>query len=71
MWSRIGQGAAGLPWAAYARRHAPALLGAVALAMVAGGFFGRERARARAAAESASLATAYVQQLDARSMNMR
>ena len=59
-----------MPWAAYAHRHSPALLSAIALAMIAGGFLGREQARTRAAAESARLAAAYVQGLDARAMQM-
>ena len=42
--------------------------GALALALVVGALSGRERARSRVAAESAQLAAAYVQGLDARSM---
>ena len=71
VWARLRSPGTALSWGAYARRHAPAVLGAVALAVLAGGFFGREQARARAASESASLAAAYVQGLDARAMTMR
>jgi hypothetical protein len=70
VWARIGGAAGAVPWAAYARRHTPALVSAIALAMIAGGFLGREQARTRAAAESARLAAVYVQGLDARAMRM-
>ena len=70
VWARLGAEAAAQPWAAYARRHAAALGGALALALVAGAVTGRELARARVAAESAQLAAVYVQGLDARSMRM-
>ena len=68
---RLGQKGAAIPWQAYARRHGAALAGAVTLALVAGALLGRDRARARTEAESARLATAYVQGLDARSMRMQ
>jgi lipopolysaccharide biosynthesis regulator YciM len=42
----------------------------LALAVVLGAVGGRSQARARAAAESERLASAYVQSLDARGMTM-
>jgi len=68
---RIGAGSRAQPWAVYARRHAAAVGGALALALVAGAFTGQDRARSRVAAESARMAAAYVQGLDARSMQMK
>jgi hypothetical protein len=69
VWRRIGAGeAAGpLPWASYARRHLPGVTAALLVAVAAGAVGGQERARARAAADSARLAAAYVDGLDARS----
>jgi hypothetical protein len=64
--ARLGQ--ASLPWTVYARRHVAVVGGALALALVVGALIGRESARSRVAAESAQLAAAYVQGLDARSM---
>ncbi|MSU48119.1 MAG: hypothetical protein EXS37_03355 [Opitutus sp.] len=70
VWARIHAAAVPPPWQVFARQHAGLVGGALALAVVAGGLLGHERARARAAAESAQLANAYVQRLDARSMRM-
>lgn len=70
VWARIGLGARSQPWRIYARQHAAAVAGALAVAVVAGAFFGHESARARTVAESARLASAYVQSLDARAMQM-
>ncbi len=64
-------GGASLPWTLYARRHLAVVGGTLALGLVAGAFSGRESARSRVAAESAQLAAAYVQGLDARSMTGR
>lgn len=61
-------GTASLPWTAYARRHVAVVGGALAVALVVGALSGRESARSRVAAESAQLAAAYVQGLDARAM---
>ncbi len=71
VWERIGAGSRALPWAAYARRHVAMVGGALVLALVAGAFTGQDRARSRVAAESARMAAAYVQGLDARSMPVR
>jgi hypothetical protein len=70
VWQRLrGRPAAG-SWFVYARQHATAVTGALTLALLAGAFLGREQARAHAAAERDQLATAYVQALDARAMQM-
>lgn len=71
VWARIGAEPAALPWGTYARRHLGAVAGALALAVAVGALGGHERAQARAAAESAQLAAAYVQGLDARAMVMK
>ncbi len=70
VWSRIGESAGAQPWAVYARRHAAAVGGALTLAIAVGALGGHGWARAQVAAESARLATAYVQGLDARAMPM-
>ena len=65
---RISAAPTSLAWAAYARRHAAMVGGALVLAVVAGAISGHERARARVAADTARLAAAYVEGLDARLM---
>lgn len=68
--SRIAAQASAPGWGGYVRRHAPAVAGAMAVAVVLGALTGREQAQARVATARAQLATAYVQGLDARSMRM-
>jgi hypothetical protein len=63
--------AANPSWIGYARRHAAGVGTALVLAVVAGAMTGHERARARVAADSARLAAAYVEGLDARAMSGR
>ena len=70
VWSRVEGARSAQPWGSYARAHAGAVAGALVLAVALGGVIGREQARARVAAESTQLATAYVQGLDARNMRM-
>jgi hypothetical protein len=65
VWRRIEAGP--VPWASYARRHLPGVTAVLLVAVAAGAVGGQERARARAAADSARLAAAYVEGLDARS----
>jgi hypothetical protein len=55
-------------WSGYLRGHVVTVAGALALALVLGAVGGRNQARALAAADSARLASAYVQSLDARAM---
>jgi hypothetical protein len=69
VWERISAAVRPLPWRSYARQHAAALAGVLAVAIVAGALTGRERAHARAAADSAQLAALYVQTYDARAMH--
>ncbi len=69
--ARLAVGDAELPWSTYARRHLAGVAGALAIALVLGALGGQEIAQARAAAQSARLATTYVQGLDARAMAQR
>jgi len=69
--ARLAGAGGELPWSAYARRHLAGVAGALAIALVVGALGGQEIARARAAAQSARLATTYVQGLDARAMAQR
>lgn len=65
---RLGAGVAGATWAAFARRRAPLLAGAFAVALIGGAVGGHDRARARVDEDRARLASAYVAGLDARLM---
>lgn len=66
--SRLGAARQAAPWTGYVRLHAPAVAGALVVALVAGAWFGRIEARARVAADRDQIARAYVQSLDARTM---
>lgn len=68
VWSRITAGSRGSTWSGYAQAHLPILAGALALALLIGGWAGREQARLAVEADRAELAAAYVQTLDARAM---
>ena len=68
VWARVEAGRRDGSWRGYARAHAPVLAGALAAAVVAGAWIGREQARARVAADRAAIATQYVRALDARTM---
>lgn len=70
VWARIEGAQAAPSWTGYARAHGALLAGAMAVALVLGGWAGREQAQARVAADRAQIATAYVQSLDARAMRM-
>ncbi|MBM3842255.1 MAG: hypothetical protein FJ397_03145 [Verrucomicrobia bacterium] len=65
---RLGAGVAGATWAAFARRRAPLVAGAFAVALIGGAVGGHDRARARVDEDRARLASAYVAGLDARLM---
>jgi len=73
VWRRIAgaprRGA--LPWTQYVRRHAGAVVGALAIAAALGAWIGREQAHTRVASDRTRLANAYVQALDARAMHLR
>lgn len=68
VWSRLAAARAALPWPTYLRLHAAALAGALAVALVIGGWVGCEQAKARVAADRDAIAKEYVQALDARAM---
>lgn len=70
VWARIGDEEKTESWGGFLRGHTAAVAVAVALAVVLGGLGGRSQARALAATQSARLASAYVQGLDARAMKM-
>lgn len=70
VWARIAAVQRAASWSSYARAHALRLAGAMAVALVLGGWVGREQARSRVEADRAEIARAYVQALDARTMQM-
>lgn len=65
---RLGAGVSGATWAAFARRRANLVAGALAVALLGGALGGHGRARARVNEDRARLASAYVAGLDARLM---
>lgn len=65
---RLGATSVGATWAAFARRRAALVGGALAAALVAGALGGHGSARARVDEDRARLASAYVAGLDARLM---
>ena len=68
--ARIAAAGAVDSWSGYLRGHAVTVTAALMLAVVLGAVGGRSQARAQAAADSARLASAYVESLDARAMKM-
>jgi hypothetical protein len=68
VWARIEAARRAPLWTSYARAHTALVAGALVVAVVLGALTGRERARARVEAESARLASSYVQAMDARTM---
>ena len=70
VWARIESARRAASWTGYARAHAVTLAGAMAVALVFGGWVGREQARSRVAADRAEIARAYVRALDARTMQL-
>jgi hypothetical protein len=70
VWARVERARRGPSWSGYVRAHLAFAAGLMAAALVAGGWVGREQARARAAADRAALAENYVRALDARTMRM-
>lgn len=65
---RLRSGSSVVTWAAFARRRAALVGGALAVALVAGAVGGHGSARARVEEDRARLASAYVAGLDARLM---
>ena len=70
VWSRLEQLRRPSNWPEFARTHARALGGALAIALVIGAWAGREQARARVDEDRAMIASAYVQGMDARLMQL-
>jgi len=70
VWRRIEAKRADQSWAGYAKGHAALLAALVMVAAFAGGWSGSETAQSRVEKQSASMADAYVQSMDARRMTM-
>ena len=70
VWAKIEAARVGRTWFEYARSHVALTTGLAAVALVAGGWIGREKAQTRVAADRAALAENYVRSLDARTMRM-
>lgn len=68
VWARIDAARPARAWSDYARLHVAWVAGVLALAVAVGALTGREEARARANADRAAMAAAYVHSLDARWM---
>lgn len=68
VWARIAAARRPATWVNFARAHLGALAAAVTMALLVGGWAGREQARAAVEADRERLARAYVQSLDARAM---
>lgn len=68
VWAKIAAASRPASWVSFARAHFGALAAAVAVALLVGGWAGREQARAAVEADRQQLARAYVQSLDARAM---
>jgi hypothetical protein len=65
VWARL-QAARDTRWASYVRQHAAASCAALALAVVAGGWFGQWQAHRQAVQDREVLATTYLAEIDAR-----
>ncbi len=70
VWARIEVERRVPSWPGYVRTHVALAAGLMAVALVGGGWIGREQARARAGADRAAIAENYVRALDARTMRM-
>lgn len=70
VWQRIEAAKAAASWPRYVQTHRAAVAGGIAVAVVLGAVTGRDQARSRADADRSTLATNYVQALDARTMKM-
>jgi hypothetical protein len=69
VWTRISAARREGSWGSYAKAHAILVGATLAVALMAGGWIGREQARAQAEADRAAIVTAYVRGLDARTMH--
>lgn len=70
VWARVAAARRAPSWPAYVRTHLTLATGLLAVAILAGGWIGREQARARVEADRATIADSYVRGLDARTMRM-
>jgi hypothetical protein len=70
VWSRIEAAPRSASWPRYVQAHRAAVAGGIAIAVAVGAMSGRVQAKARAESDRSTLATNYVQALDARTMKM-
>jgi hypothetical protein len=70
VWVRINAARREASWGSYARAHATLVGATLAVALMMGGWIGREQARAQTEADRAAIVTTYVRGLDARTMHM-
>ena len=70
VWAGIEAARRAPSWPGYVRTHLTLATGLMAVALVAGGWIGREQARVQAEADRAVMAENYVRALDARTMRM-
>jgi len=70
VWAQIERGRGVAGWVNFVRGHAVVCAVVLGLALGAGAWTGRERARAAVELERAAMLTSYVSALDARSMKM-
>lgn len=68
VWARIERDRRAPTWTGYLRAHGALVAAALAVAVLIGGWSGRERAKAREAQAQAALVAEYVHGLDARWM---
>jgi len=68
VWARIDRQRSAPTFGTYVRAHASLVTGALAVALLLGGWVGREQARAQVSRDRAEIVRAYVQALDARAM---
>src|SRR5664279_1714993 len=68
VWSRLEADRHAPSWAGYVRTHATLVTGALAVALLAGGWIGRDQARARVDTQREAMVSSYVRSLDARTM---
>lgn len=71
VWERISARSQVASFGHYVRAHGSLVASAFAIALLLGGWVGREQARTRVSHDRAEIASAYVQALDARTMPMR
>ena len=70
VWAQIERGRGVAGWVNFVRGHGAVCAVVLGLALGAGAWTGRERARAAVQLERAAMLTSYVGALDARSMKM-